>query len=290
MAQIAVRLVRTRSKCKHEAGTPKAKKSMRRFKTVLCLLLACTGAAAKAATPGSTCGTPEVILQRYIDAIGGDAAVSQLKSLAIVARAAEPQTFAPRSTERSKYVFKWQFPNRVAVHWHGLLSSGAGLFDGAHWSNFEGRISHNDDATPKANLEMRARYPYNDSPQWMVYRIAANPILLATSKDLYSSFELLPGSPATCVLQARGKTEWKTERDDQLTFDATTSLLIAWKVQAGLPGHISYVEFRFDDYRHAGSVRIPFVIYFDFYKITFTLTRAIPNLPLSEGLFQPNSK
>lgn len=263
---------------------------MRRFNPLLCLLLASTGAAAQSATPASACGTPDVVLQRYIAAVGGSGAVSQLKSLAIEARAEEPHTFNPQKTAHYKYWFKWQSPNRVAVHWHYLLSPGTGLFDGTHWSNFDGRISHNDDATPKSNLEMRARYPYNDSPQWMMYRIAANPIQLGTDKDLYSSFETLLSSPETCVLRAYGKTEWNTERRDQLTFDATTGLLNKWKIQAGLPDQISYLEFRFDDYRQAGPVRIPLLMYFDFYKTTITVTHVIPNLLLTEAQFEPKSK
>jgi hypothetical protein len=258
---------------------------MRRFNWLLYLLLASSGAAARAA-----CGTPEAILQRYIDAVGGDGAVSQVKSLAIEARAEEPHTFAPQSTAHHKYMFKWQFPNLVAVHWQYLLSPGTGIFDGEHWSNFDGRISHNEDATPQSNLALRARYPYNDSPQWMMYRIAANPILLATGKNLYSSFATLPSPPATCILEARGETEWKTERRDQLTFDAATGLLQAWRIQTGLPGQISYLEFRFDDYRPAGPVRIPFFLYFDFYKTTFILTSAIPNLHLAKEQFEAKSK
>jgi hypothetical protein len=257
---------------------------------LLCAALASASAAAQVAVQTPACGTPAAVLHRYIDAVGGDVAVGQLKSLAIEARAVAPHTFNPEATAHYTYALKWQAPNRVAVHWQYLLSPGTGLFDGAHWSNFDGRISHNDDATPRSHLEMRARYPYNDSPQWMMYRITANPILLATDKGLYTRFENLSGLPATCVLRAYGETEWKTERRDQLTFDATTGLLQSWKIQAGVPDQISYVEFRFDDYRQAGSVKIPFSMYFDFYKTTLTVTGVLLNPRLTEAQFAPKSR
>jgi hypothetical protein len=242
-----------------------------------------------AQTDPSHCGNPQAVLDRYVSAVGGEAATSQLKSLQIEARAEEPHTFNSESMAHYKYWFKWLAPNRVAVRWHYLLSPGTALFNGRQWSGFDGcgRLSYNDDATPASRLERRARYAYNDAPQWMMYRIAANPIVIAIDKGLYTSFESLPGTSSSCVLEAIGETEWKTERRDQLTFDAVTGLLREWKIQAGVPRHISWVVFRFDDYRPAGAVKIPWSIYFDFYQTSITVTRVIPNPPLTETQFEP---
>lgn len=259
---------------------------MRRLNTLLCLLLASAGAAAQAATGASDCGTPQAVLDRYVEAVGGEAAVNQLKSLAIEAHAEEPHTFNPQSTAHYKYWFKWLAPNRVAVRWHYLLSPGTALFDGAHWSNFDGRLSHNYDALSPLQLKRRARYPYLEDPQWMMYRIAANPIQLAADKGLYGGFESLPGTSATCVLQA----EWTTIRRDKLTFNAETGLLEAWKIQVGPPEQDAYFEFRFDDYRPAGPVKIPWSIYFDSSQTTITVTRVVYNPSLTEAQFEPRSE
>jgi hypothetical protein len=259
-----------------------------RFTIVLCLAVAAGGAAAQT-TQASSCGSPAAVLQRYVDAVGGTSALSELKSFAIEARGEEPHTFNASAPAHYKYKFQWQFPNRAAVHWQYLLSPGSGYFDGAHWSNFDGRLSHNNDATPESQLEIRARYPYNDSPQWMMYRVVANPLVVAINKDLYASFTSVSSSAVSCVLQGYGETEWKTERRDQLTFDATSGMLKTWRIQAGLPNQVSYVEFRFADYRPVGRVKIPFMIYFDFYKTTFTVTRVVVNPAITNAEFVPRS-
>jgi hypothetical protein len=165
------------------------------------------------------------------------------------------------------------------------------IFDGAHWSNFDGKVSHidNDNATPKVVVKRRADYPYNDYPQFMMYRVVADPILLARNRNLYSGFEYRqdPRHPGVCALQAEGTDDWGLERRDMLYFDANSGFLKNWEIQMGMPEHITYTHFQFDDYRQSGAVTIPFSIYFDFYKASFRFTKVVPNAPLSDTEFLP---
>jgi hypothetical protein len=120
-----------------------------------------------------------------------------------------------------------------------------------------------------------------------MYRVVADPTMLATTRNLYRSFKSLPGTPDMCVLLAIGKSEWGRERRDILSFDAKSGLLKTWAIQMGLPGSETHTAFRFDDYRQVGPVKIPFSIYFDFYKATFHFTKVAPNALLSDGEFVP---
>ena len=262
---------------------------MRPTALLACLLLICNYAVSQSTSTPSNCGVPEVILQRYLAAVGGETAVSQMRTLAIEADESEPHTFNPKETRRSRYKFKWKFPNRVAVKERYLLSTGSFIFDSTGWTNFDGRISHNEDNTPSWRRELKSTYPYNDNPNFMMFRVVANPILLATTRNLYSGFKTLASVEGTCLLQASGTTEWKTERRDVLHFDQKSGFLKTWEIQAGLPQQVSYVRFQFDDYQQAGDVKIPTRIYFDFYKATFRLTKVTPNAPLSDAEFVPKA-
>jgi len=255
---------------------------------LVCLLMAGACAAAQSITPPSDCPAPEIVLDRYVVAVGGQAAVDRLRTLAIEAHESEPHTFNPQSIAHTHYWFKWKSPNQVAMRSHYLLSPATFRFDGAAWSNFDGRLSHNENGTPASRLKLRADYLYNDDPQFVMLRLVANPILLATARNLYRSFDPLPGPPGTCTLQATGPNQWGGEQRDILTFDAKNGFLKTWAMQAGLPWDVMiYIHFQFDDYRQSGDVKIPYSIYFDFYKATFQLTKAVPNAAVSDVDFIP---
>ena len=262
-------------------------RSVTSLSLLLCLLLFRSEALAEDNSAASGCKTPEIVFQRYVGALGGQAALNQVQTLVVEARETEPHTFSPQDTAHYRYQFKWKSPNRVIVREHQFPFGWTSfIYSGTAWSNFDGRLSHNDDNTPAWRKDLKSS-PYNDNPQFLMYRVVADPMLLATTKDLYRSFETLPGTPELCVLQAFGKSEWGRERRDTLFFDARSGLLKTWAIQMGLPGSETYTHFQFDDYRQSGPVKIPFSIYFDFYKATFHFTKVIPNVTLSDGEFMP---
>ena len=254
---------------------------------LLCLLSLRGHALAQNNSSGPDCATPEIVLQRYVAAVGGQAALNQVQTLVVEAHETEPHTFNPQDTAHYRYQFKWKSPNRVVVKQHQFpFGWTTFIYSGTAWSNFDGRVSHNEDNTPAWRNDLRSS-PYNDYPQFLMYRVVADPTMLATTKNLYRSFETLPGTPEMCVLQAIGKSEWGRERRDILSFDAKSGLLKTWAIQMGLPGSETHAHFQFDDYRQAGPVKIPFSIYFDFYKATFHFTKVVPNALLSDGEFVP---
>jgi hypothetical protein len=260
---------------------------MNRFTLLGCLLLGSYYATAQDNGSSSDCATPEIVFQRYVAALGGEAALNQVKTLVIEASETEPHTFNPQDTAHYRYQFQWKSPNQVAAKQHQFpFGWTTFIYSGTAWSNFDGRVSHNEDNTPAWRTELRAS-PYNDNPQFLMYRVLADPLLPATTRNLYRSFEVLPGTPERCVLQAIGKSEWGRERRDTLSFEAKSGLLKTWAIQMGLPGQEIHTRFEFDDYRQSGPVKIPFSIYFDFYQARFLLTKVVPNAPLSDAAFVP---
>jgi hypothetical protein len=240
---------------------------------LLCLLSFPGHALTQSDRSATDCATPEIVFERYVAALGGQAALSQVQTLVIEASETEPHTFNPQDTAHYRYQFRWKSPNRVVVKQHQFpVGWTTFIYSGTAWSNFDGRLSHNDDNTPAWRNDLRSS-PYNDNPQFLMYRVVADPMLLATARSLYPSFETLPDSPGMCVLQAIGKSEWGAERRDTLSFDSRTGLLKSWAIQMGQPGSEKHTYFQFNDYRRSGPVEIPFSIYFDFYKATSTLPK-----------------
>ena len=273
---------------KSDYGCGREPRSVNLLGLLLCLLLFRSDALAQDNnSAASGCATPEIVFQRYVGALGGQGALNQVQTLVVDARETEPHTFSPRDTAHYRYQFKWKSPNRVIAKEHQFpFGWTTFIYSGTAWSNFDGRLSHNDDNTPAWRKDLKSS-PYNDNPQFLMYRVVADPILLATTRDLYRSFETLPGTPEMCVLQAIGKSEWGRERRDTLSFDARSGLLKTWAIQMGRPGSETYTHFQFNDYRQSGPVKIPFSIYFDFYKATFHFTKVVPNVTLSDGEFMP---
>jgi hypothetical protein len=99
--------------------------------------------------------------------LGGLAALNQVQTLVVEARETEPHTFSPQDTAHYQYQFKWKSPNRVVVKqpqfpfgWTTFIYSGTAR------SNFDGRVSHNEDTTPAERNNLRSS-PYNVYPQFL---------------------------------------------------------------------------------------------------------------------------
>jgi len=259
---------------------------MKTPRVLVCGLLLVISGTTMSAQSATDCGSTEEVLHRYRNALGGEAAIAQVHSLLIRANSAEPHTFNKASTAHSRYRFEWQAPNRIRVNRQYLLSPATIIFDGNSWSLYNGRVSHNEDSTPAWRRTLMS-LPYNDSPENQEFRIIANPLLLTGVQQLYRKLELSHGGPSECVLQAWGTSEWGRDRRDYLTFSADTGLLRSWQIQAGRPGHESYMQLLFDDYRSTGSITIPYSVYFDFYQATFRVTSAVLNPPLPDTDFVP---
>ncbi len=265
---------------------------MKRYmpKNLIGVALFCICAAAQTSNLPIECSSPRAILDRYVVALGGEIALRQVQTIIVKARESEPHTFNPASTRHSWYTLKWKAPDKVRARPRYLLSLADWRFDGKAWSIDTGQQSHNNDNQPPWRVKLKSEYPYNDDPPFMMYRITANPIMLATAKDLYASLELGSTdlqSPGTCVLFANGTNEYGARRRDILQFDAQSGLLKLWEIQIGSPRQVSYVRFTFSDYRPVAPIKIPFRIYFDFYQATFRLTKVTLNAPIADEEFVP---
>ena len=253
---------------------------------LLCMLLVCSSSLAQEVSPPSDCSSSKTVLQRYKDALGGDTALNRVQTLLIEADASEPHTFNPQETAHLNYNFKWKSPNLIAVKRRYLLDTATVIYDGRAWSDYNGKVSHNEDKTPEWRVKLQS-IPYNDYPPFLMFRVLADPLLLARNTDLYSSYEPLPSTPDRCVLGANGKSEWGKKRRDILTFDSKSGLLESWAVQMGLPGEEIHSDFRFDDYRQSGSIKVPFSVYFDFYKTQFKIKKVVTDPRLLDAEFVP---
>jgi hypothetical protein len=239
----------------------------------------------------SACPSPEVVLQRYVDAVGGKA-VYDVQSRVMTARESE----GDRATEHYVYKFKWKAPNKVTAGFTPYLlnllpvsyPNGTFIFDGEAWSDVFGRTSRNEERDPAWQRTLRHKYPYNEGPNFLMFRVVADPLMMTRARELYSSFDTdsnFTDHPGLCVLRANGIDEWRYKREDILTFDAVTGFLRSWKIQTGLPPHKTYVQFQFEDYRMVGAVRFPFSVSFDFYKAIFRYTQVVNNKTLPDSDF-----
>lgn len=244
------------------------------------LIRAC--AAAQLNDTASSCSSPEAVLQRYLDALGGKA-IFDIQSRIVTAR---ESTSSGRATEHYVYKFKWKAPNKVVAastpYVLNLLPlsypNGKFIFDGEAWSNNDGRTSRNEERDPLWQRRLRHEYAYNEGPNFLMLRVVADPLMIARAHELYSSLEADNGIPehsGLCVLRANGIDEWRYKRQEILTFDAASGLLRTWTIQAGLPPHKTYVQFQFENYRQVGTVKFPFQVYFDFFNATFRYTQVV---------------
>lgn len=272
---------------------------------LLWLIVIASAAAAQSNPSATQCSSPDVILQHYMTALGGQAAIQGIQTSEIEAEESRPATFKPTSLDHNQWKFKWKAPNKVQVKqmsppfgvpgMHRFPST-TFVFDGQAWSDYRGRVSHNEDRTPPLKRSLRAKYPYNDYPQNMMNRVVANPLMIARSGDLYSSFTAdsdFTASPGYCILHATGPDEFGYRRLDTLYFDAESGLLKIWRIQArsrrwpNFSEQTDFYKFQFDDYRQVDSVKIPFSIYFSGYQANFHFTKVRFNQQLADAEFTP---
>ena len=265
--------------------------------TWLVLIAAC--AAAQADDRQSVCASPEAVLQRYVDAVGGRA-VFDIQSRTITAK----ETNLGFGTEHYIYKFKWKAPNKVTAgstpYWMGIFPvsypNGTFKFDGEGWSDFLGRKPRNDESNPQQNgggslqrqRELTARYPYNESPQFLEFRVLADPLMIARDNELYSRLEAdadPAGTPGLCILRADQVRLRRNQRQDLLSFDAVSGLLKTWQVHTGFPPDNNSVEFQFDDYRQVGAIKFPFHVHVDMNDATFRYTGVVQNKRLTDSEF-----
>jgi hypothetical protein len=111
---------------------------------LLCLLSFRGHALAQNNSSAPDCATPEIVLQRYVAAVGGQAALNQVQTLVVEAHETEPHTFNPQDSAHYRYQFKLKSPNRVVVKQHQFpFGWTTFIYSGTAWSNFAGRVSHN---------------------------------------------------------------------------------------------------------------------------------------------------
>ncbi|MGA7342149.1 MAG: hypothetical protein WBE72_10085 [Terracidiphilus sp.] len=277
------------------------------LRAAIWLALVSVHAAAQFAGRSAACPSPEVVLQRYVEAVGGKAALD-LESRTITAKESECCGFTGE-TEYYMYKFKWKAPNRVTAsdvpYFINILPvwypNGVWRFDGESWSDFLGRKPFSDGSQPQQSKDgtaqqqreakqraLTARYLYNEEPEFLAFRVAADPLVLIRANELYSSFEVDSDStetPGLCVLRANQVRLRRNQRQDILSFDAASGLLSTWIVQTGFPPQNTPVQFRFQDYRQVGATRFPFYVYLDFHEMTFRSTSVVQNKPLPDSVF-----
>jgi hypothetical protein len=256
-----------------------------------CLALIPACAVAQVNDAASACLSAAQVLQRYVDAVGGKA-VYEIRSRSITARESE----SGRGTERYVYKLKWKAPNKVTAGFAPYVlnvipfsyPNGTFRFDGEAWTDVFGRASRNEERDPEWQRNLRHKYPYNESPDFMMFRVVADPLMMTRADELYESFDVdndMAAHPGLCVLGANGIDEWRYRRRDILSFDAGNALLKTWKIQMGIPPHKTYVQFQFGDYRQTGGVKFPFFVYFDFYKAAFRYTQVVNGKALADSEF-----
>jgi hypothetical protein len=261
------------------------------------LIAAC--ATARADDPQSVCASPEIVLQRYVDAVGGKA-VFDIQSRTITAK----ETNLGFGTEHYIYKFKWKAPNKVTAgstpYLMGIFPvsypNGTFKFDGEGWSDFLGRKPRNGDSNSHRNedsslqrqRELAAKYLYNESPQFLEFRVLADPLMIARGNELYSSFEAdtaSTGAPGLCILRASQVRLRRNQRQDVLYFDAVSGLLKTWQIHTGFPPDNNSVEFEFGDYREVGAIKFPFYVHVDSNDMTFRYTSVVENKRLADSEF-----
>jgi hypothetical protein len=240
-------------------------------------------------SPQTTCPQAETVLQRYIDAVGGAPPLARLLSRAAEADETEPASFKPQATETYKFRFKWKAPNKVAVKRTHIVpifgvpvNFGAAnfIFDGEFWSDFQGRANR---AMQENEQEWRRRLTFS-YPMFAMYKVAADPLMIARQRELYSHFELSEAersNPGLCLVRATGS----DGRIDLLYFDSVTGLLERWDLQIYQPGRSFYMRFSFGDYRESGGIKLPHYLYVDLYRATFRYTKVVQNARLKESDF-----
>ncbi len=212
------------------------------------LFLASGDSRAWAQTPNpDDCLSAERILQRYVDALGGQAALSAIDTRTSEAEALEPN-YKPGHPEKRRYVFEWKAPDKVVFKNHtAIFNTFTFKFDGESlWTTMRGK-------PVLAGGKGEGNSPFT----WMV-RVMADPLMFADPNKLYLELKKprydFTAEHQYCVLHAVLKASPKGEHI--LYFDALTGWLRALEIPYRSGSFFIY----FDDYRDVNDVKFPFYI------------------------------
>jgi hypothetical protein len=177
---------------------------LRACNALLWFTISSSYAAAQADSPAAVCPSPEAVLQRYVDAIGGETAIAQIETRVAETKATiispGPVPLGPLpSSPTTHLTFRWKSPNKVTVTGHSSVDLFTGgkttwRFDGKLWYSPSGRNSRENASHGEMEYEVN-----------MMYRLAADPLIITRARTFYSSFEAADRSPAHpefCVLRA----------------------------------------------------------------------------------------
>jgi len=239
------------------------------------LILAGNGARAWAQTADpDDCLSTERILRRYVDALGGQAALSAVDTRTSEAEALEP-SFKPGHPDKRKYVFEWKAPDKVVFKNHtAIFNTFTFKFDGESlWTKMRGK-------PVLAGGKGEGNSPFT----WMV-RIMADPLMFADSNKLYLEVKKprydFTAEHQYCVLHAVPKANPKGQHI--LYFDALTGWLRVLEIQYRSGSLFIY----FDDYRNVDGVKFPFYVYCDNPGITVRFQKVAHNQPIRDEEFIP---
>jgi hypothetical protein len=154
------------------------------------------------------------------------------------------------------------------------------IFDGEFWSDFQGRENR---AMQENEPAWRRRLTFS-YPMFAMFKVVADPLMVANPGKLYSRFELSEeggGDPAKCIIRATGT----DGRIDLLYFDPLSGLLVRWDLQIYQPWRSFYMRFSFGDYREESGIKFPHYLYVDLYRATFRYTKVLQNPHLKESGF-----
>ena len=105
------------------------------------LFLAGTDARAWSQAPDhDDCLSTERILQRYVDALGGQTALGAIDTRTSEADALEP-SYKPGHPEKRRYVFQWKAPDKIIFRNHtAIFNTYTFKFDGESlWTTMRGK-------------------------------------------------------------------------------------------------------------------------------------------------------
>lgn len=246
---------------------------------ILALVFSFASSAARAQkqTPDpDDCLSTDRILQRYVDALGGQPALSAIDTRISEAEALEP-SFKPGYPDKRKYVFEWKAPDKVVFKNHtAIFNTFTFKFDGESlWTTMRGKP-----VLAGGTIEG------NTSPfTWMI-RIMADPLMFADPNKLYLGLKKarfdFTDAHHYCVLHAVPKAN--PNGAHILYFDALTG----WLRVLEIPYRSASFFIYFDDYRDVNGVKFPFYISCDIpLGITVRFQKVVHNQPLRDTDFIP---
>lgn len=219
------------------------------------------------------CLSTERILQRYVDALGGQPALSAINTRVAEAEALEP-SFKPGHPDKRKYVFEWKAPDKVIFKNHtAIFNTFTFKFDGeALWTTMRGK-------PVLSGGKGQGNSPFT----WMI-RVMADPLMFAVPRKLYLELKKprydFTAEHQYCVLHAVPKANPRCEHI--LYFDALTG----WLRVLEIPYRSGSLFVYFDDYRDVNGVRFPFYISCDIpLGITIRFQKVVHNPPIRDAEF-----